>query len=57
MVHLKEKLKAFLLLRGLRVKVMLGVVLILLIGMGTFTYIDVVSVSYTHLTLPTIYSV
>ncbi|MDI6791142.1 MAG: ATP-binding protein [Thermodesulfobacteriota bacterium] len=43
MVHLKEKLKAFLLLRSLRVKVMLGVVLILLIGMGTFTYIDVVS--------------
>ncbi|HED00039.1 MAG TPA: sensor histidine kinase [Proteobacteria bacterium] len=43
MVHLKEKLKAFLLLRSLRVKVMLGVGLILLIGMGTFTYIDVVS--------------
>lgn len=43
MVHLKEKLKAFLLLRSLRVKVMLGVVLILLIGMGTFTYVDVIS--------------
>ncbi|MDD5153287.1 MAG: ATP-binding protein [Desulfovibrionales bacterium] len=43
MVHLKEKLKAFLLLRSLRVKVMLGVGLILLIGMGTFTYIDVIS--------------
>jgi HAMP domain-containing protein len=43
MVHLKEKLKAFLLLRSLRVKVMLGVGLILLIGMGSFTYIDVIS--------------
>src|SRR4030042_6543559 len=43
MVHLKEKLKAFLLLRSLRVKVMRGVGLILLIGMGTFTYIDVIS--------------
>ncbi|MEW5949285.1 MAG: ATP-binding protein [Thermodesulfobacteriota bacterium] len=43
MVHLKEKLKTFLLLRSLRLKVMLGIGLILLIGMGTFTYIDVVS--------------
>ncbi|MEW6327964.1 MAG: ATP-binding protein [Thermodesulfobacteriota bacterium] len=43
MVRLKEKLKTFLLLRSLRVKVMLGIGLILLIGMGTFTYIDVVS--------------
>jgi signal transduction histidine kinase len=43
MVHLKEKIKAFLFLRSLRVKVMLGVGLILLIGMGTFAYIDVVS--------------
>ncbi len=42
-MQLKERLKAFLLLRGLRVKVMLGIVLILLTGMGTFTYIDVIS--------------
>lgn len=42
-MHLKEKLKAFLLLRGLRVKVMLGIGLILLIGLGAFTYIDVIS--------------
>jgi len=43
MVHLKEKLRAFLLLSSLRLKVMLGIGLILLIGMGTFTYIDVIS--------------
>ncbi len=43
MAHLKRKLKAFLLLGSLRVKVMLGVGLILLMGMGTFTYVDVVS--------------
>ncbi|MDD5450694.1 MAG: ATP-binding protein [Desulfovibrionales bacterium] len=43
MVHLKEKLRAFLLLSSLRLKVMLGIGLILLVGMGTFTYIDVIS--------------
>lgn len=43
MAHLRRKLKAILQLHSLRVKVMLGVGLILVIGMGTFTYIDVVS--------------
>lgn len=43
MTHLRRKLKTFLPLRSLRVKVMLGVGLILLSGMGTFTYIDVTS--------------